>query len=71
MLGAPGERVCAVIARDDVQVLIDTLAGGGYEVLGPSLRNGAINLRRHRRPEGLPGKLDRAALAGRYFVCGR
>ena len=42
MLGAPVERVRTVIARDDLQVLIDTLAVRGYQVPGPTLRNGTI-----------------------------
>jgi formate hydrogenlyase subunit 6/NADH:ubiquinone oxidoreductase subunit I len=63
---APGAR--RVIARDALQTLLDALHARGFNVVGPTLRDGAIVYDRIARIEDLPvGWTDRQD-AGRYRV---
>lgn len=64
-LAPPGRRECAVIQRDVLQDLIDILAGG-YEVLGPTLRDGAIVYGGVRSLADLPAGWTDHQEPGRY-----
>jgi ferredoxin len=55
-----------VIARDALQQLIDGLAGDGYEVLGPTVRDGAIVYDAIARVLDLPHGWTDHQEAGRY-----
>jgi sulfhydrogenase subunit beta (sulfur reductase) len=56
----------AVISREGVQALVDALAGSGYQVLGPTVRDGAIVYDEIAHVRDLPvGWTDRQE-AGRY-----
>jgi sulfhydrogenase subunit beta (sulfur reductase) len=68
MDGAPSERVYAVVARDDLQALIDALAGRGYQVLGPTVRDGAIIYDGIARLQDLPVGWTERQEAGRYHL---
>jgi ferredoxin len=56
----------AVIARDDLQVLIDALAERGYQVLGPTIRDDAIVYDKIARLRDLPAGWTERQEAGRY-----
>jgi sulfhydrogenase subunit beta (sulfur reductase) len=58
----------AVISREAVQVLIDALAAGGYEVLGPTVRDGAIVYDKIARVLDLPAGWTDRQEAGRYHL---
>ena len=63
---APAERIRAVFAPDDLQILIEALADRGYRVMGPTVRDGAIVYDDIGRLADLPvGWTDRQE-AGRY-----
>ena len=68
MDGAPAERVHAVIARDDLQALIDALSGRGYQVLGPTVRDGAIIYDNIERTQDFPVGWTERQEAGRYHL---
>ncbi len=68
MAGAPAERANAVIARDDLQALIDALGGRGYRVLGPTVRDGAIIYDGIARLQDLPVGWTERQEAGRYHL---
>jgi ferredoxin len=61
---ALGETV--VISREELQSLIDALAAGGYEVLGPTLHDGAIVYDEIARVDDLPAGWTDRQEAGRY-----
>ena len=63
---APAERIRAVVVSDDLQVLIDALADRGYQVLGPTVRDGAIVYDDDRAPDDLPAGWTDRQEAGRY-----
>jgi ferredoxin len=64
--GSAQAPATAVVSRDSLQVLIDTLSGEGYQVIGPTVREGAIVYDRLARVGDLPeGWTDRQD-AGRY-----
>ena len=63
---APAERIRAVVVSDDLQVLIDALADRGYQVLGPTVRDGAIVYDNIRRLKDLPAGWTERQEAGRY-----
>jgi ferredoxin len=63
---APAERISAVIASDDLQVLIDALAGRGYQIMGPTVRDGAIVYDNIGRLADLPAGWTERQEAGRY-----
>jgi 4Fe-4S dicluster domain len=71
MLGAPVERIRAVVARDDLQGLIDALVGRGYQVLGPTLRDGAIIYDEIAGLQELPVGWTERQEAGRYHLARR
>jgi ferredoxin len=65
-LDEAGVGTTHVIASSDLQTLIDALAGHGYQVLGPTIRDGAIVYDEVTRVDQLPqGWTDRQD-AGRY-----
>ena len=68
MDGAPAQRVHAVIARDDLQALIDALSGRGYQVLGPTVRDGAIIYDNIARTQDFPVGWTERQEAGRYHL---
>jgi len=68
MHGAPSERAYAVVASDDVQALIDALGSRGYQVLGPTVRDGAIIYDDIARLEDLPAGWTERQEAGRYHL---
>jgi sulfhydrogenase subunit beta (sulfur reductase) len=68
MDGAPSERVYAVVACGDLQALIDALAGRGYQVLGPTVRDGAIIYDGIARLQDLPVGWTERQEAGRYHL---
>ena len=68
MAGAPGGRTYAVVARDDLQALIDALAGRGYQVVGPTVRDGAIIYDDVARLQDLPVGWTERQEAGRYHL---
>ncbi len=57
-----------ILKRDGLQALIDGLAARGYEVLGPTLRDGAIVYDRIDRLDQLPAGWTDRQEAGRYRV---
>jgi sulfhydrogenase subunit beta (sulfur reductase) len=68
MHGAPAERAHAVVARDDLQALIDALAGHGYQVLGPTVRDDAIIYDTIARLQDFPVGWTERQEAGRYHL---
>jgi sulfhydrogenase subunit beta (sulfur reductase) len=68
MGGAPAERVYAIIAPDGLQALIDALGSRGYQVLGPTLRDGAIIYDEIGGLQDLPAGWTERQEAGRYHL---
>jgi sulfhydrogenase subunit beta (sulfur reductase) len=65
---SPTKGTVAVMTRGGLQVLLDSLAGAGYQVLGPTVRDGAIVYDSIARLDDLPaGWTDRQA-GGRYSL---
>jgi len=60
------ESARAVVTRHGLQTLIDALAGRGYEVLGPTLCDGAIVYDAIRSLQDLPAGWTERQGAGRY-----
>ena len=56
----------ALLQRADFQTLIDSLTGRGFDVLGPTVRNGAVVYERVRTVEDLATGL-RDEQAGGYY----
>jgi ferredoxin len=56
----------ALLQRADFQTLIDSLTGRGFEVLGPTARNGAVVYERVRTVEDLPIGLRDEQAGGCY-----
>ena len=63
---APATGSTAVIAPDALQALVDALAGDGYEVLGPTVRDGAIVYDRITGLRDLPAGWTDRQEPGRY-----
>jgi len=68
MAGAPAEGGYAVVARDDLQALIDALGSRGYQVLGPTVRDDAIIYDDIARLQDLPVGWTERQEAGRYHL---
>jgi sulfhydrogenase subunit beta (sulfur reductase) len=60
--------VKAVISRDALQLLIDTLARQGYQVVGPTVRDGAIVYDEISSLRDLPAGWSDRQEAGRYHL---
>jgi sulfhydrogenase subunit beta (sulfur reductase) len=60
--------VKAVISRDTLQLLIDVLAGQGYQVVGPTVRDGAIVYDEISSLPELPAGWSDRQEAGRYHL---
>jgi formate hydrogenlyase subunit 6/NADH:ubiquinone oxidoreductase subunit I len=56
----------SVILRDDLQKLVDALAGAGFDVIGPRIRDGAVMLQRLSSVEQLPAGWTDAQGSGTY-----
>jgi ferredoxin len=64
----PVQGAKSVIARDSLQQLIEGLAGDGYQVLGPRVRDGAIVYDAIDRVLDLPSGWTDRQEAGRYLL---
>ena len=62
----PSERNESWLARGDLQRLLDALASGGFRVLGPVARDGAVVLDTVRSIDELPVGLRDVQAPGRY-----
>lgn len=64
----PENDTHAVITRDGLQSLIDALAARGYEVIGPTVRDGAIVYDNVSRVADFPAGWTDRQTAGRYHL---
>jgi sulfhydrogenase subunit beta (sulfur reductase) len=60
------ERATVIMPCDGLQALVDTLTARGYQVLGPTVRDGAIVYDAIARVQGLPAGWTDRQESGRY-----
>lgn len=65
-VGNFGLSATALLQRTDLQALIDVLAGRGYSILGPTVRNGSVVYEEVRAVEDLPTGLGDEQGGGNY-----